>query len=355
LNRFELVYADTGYSPPRPGMTSGYFRPWDAGDIDRDGLTDLVGQNRLWTKRMDTMYNVVVTHESPTLNSYPKYFSWLYRWGTNEGTPAPTSFADDLDRDSSREIFIQTPNLVGCGDWENISDNYNELVWHSLHPDGVELAFGDFDGDGRQEFATASGPTVVMKCTGDNQYQPVYADTTGLVNGYDVFSGDASDDGRPEFFVGFWTYLSQRFDLYMWQATGINTYRRVFVDQKSYISLGTDMASKCGDIDGDGVGEIVWATPKYLYVYKMTGPDLFQQVWQWQQDNGTEGGIFVTIADVNNDGYNEIVATGGGLHARTSIFEIEAVRVLQPNGGEAYVPGEDHYIKWQTLDRKSVV
>jgi len=349
VDRFELVFADTGAYPAPPGITDGNFRPCDAGDIDRDGLTDLAGANDDWIQPGSAFYKLLATYESPTHSSYPNSLSWSFRWGMNPREPIPLHLRNDLDGDTSCELVASvSDSSISLGVWENVSDNQNELVWHSLTAPGNN-AFGDFDGDGRNEFATGWYPVSVFECTGDNKYELVYQDTNTPPNGYDVFSGDASGDGKPEFFVGFWTYLSQRFDLYMWQATVINTYRRVFVDQKSYVSLGTSMASKCGDIDGDGVGEIVWATPKYLYIYKMTGPDQFQQVWQWQQDNGSDEGIYVTIADVNNDGYSEIIASGGGLDARTSIFEIEAVRVLQPNGGEAYVSGENRHIKWLTF------
>jgi hypothetical protein len=351
LNRFELVYADTGCWPPRPGITSGNFHPYDVGDIDRDGLTDLLGTNEDWTQPGSEFYKLLATYESPTHSSYPNSLSWSFRWGMNPHEPTPLHLRNDLDGDTNCELVTGlSDTAIGLGIWENAGDNQNQLVWHSLTTPG-NLAFGDFDGDGANEFATGSYPVSVLKCVWDNQYELVYQDTMGLANGYDVFSGDVSGDGKPEFFVGFWTYLSQRFDLYMWQTTGINTYRRVFVDQKTYVTSGAgQVASKCDDIDGDGVAEIVWATPKYVCMYKMTGPDQFQQVWQWQQDNGPEDAVFVTIGDVNNDGYNEVVASGGGVtDAKTSVFEIEAVRVLQPNGGEAYVPGEDHYIKWQTF------
>jgi hypothetical protein len=70
-----------------------------------------------------------------------------------------------------------TDDTINLGIWENTGDNQNELVWHSLTTHGFST-FGDFDGDGRQEFVAASGPVFVMKCTGDDQYELVYADTT---------------------------------------------------------------------------------------------------------------------------------------------------------------------------------
>jgi hypothetical protein len=215
LNRFKLVYADTGCYPPGPGITSGNFRPFDAGDIDRDGLTDLVGINEDWIQPNSWFNKVLATYESPTDTSYPKSLSWSFEWGTNPAEPGPPYLRENLDGDTDCELVCDlTDDTINLGIWENTGDNQNELVWHSLTTHGFS-AFGDFDGDGRQEFVAASGPVFVMKCTGDNQYELVYADTTGLANGYDVFSGDVNGDGNPEFFVGFWTYPTQTFTLYM--------------------------------------------------------------------------------------------------------------------------------------------
>jgi len=353
LNHFELVYADTGYYPPHPGIMDGCFRPWDVGDIDRDGLVDLAGHNEDWTQGTDSMYNLLVTYECPSDTSFPESLTWSFRWGVNETHSSPVYLRNDLDGDSYREFVNATGNpQIGWGVWENVGNNQNELVWHSLTPDGWALAFGDFDQDGRQEFATAAlggGPVSVLKCTGDDQYELVYQDTTHLPNGSDVFSGDVNGDARPEFFVGFYEYPSSTFRLYMWRATGINTYQRVFVDRNvNMTTVSPERSSKCGDVDGDGVDEIAWATPENLFLYKETGPDQFHQVWQWRQDQGIGEGIIVNIADVNNDGYNEIIVGGGGRDSRISVFEVEAVRVLVPNGGEIFVPGHA-MVRWQAF------
>jgi len=47
---------------------------------------------------------------------------------------------------------------------------------------------------------------------------------------------------------------------------------------------------------------------------------------------------------MNQNGYNEIVVGGSG---KTSIFEVEAVKVLRPNGGETFIGNTPELIRWQ--------
>jgi hypothetical protein len=348
VNRFELVYADTGGWPPRPGITSGRFRPWDAGDIDRDGLTDLVGHNEDWTQSTDSMYNLLTIYESRTTCTYPDSLSWSFRWGTNETHVSSVYLTPDLDRDSSWEIANGTGDTtIGLGIWENRGNNHNELAWHSPWFPCYFLTFGDFDGDGAMEFTGGQYPVTVARCVGDDTYEIVYRDSLYLPNGSDVFSGDVNGDGKPEFLVGYRVVPNNTFYLYLWEGVGVNSYRRVLVDQKTYpTTYGTERASKCGDIDGDGVDEIAWATPQYLYLYKATGPDQFEQIWEWRSDHGLPECMLVNVYDVNHDGYDEIMAGGSG---KVSVFAIEAVRVLQPNGRENWQAGETRAVRWQVF------
>ncbi|MEO0135383.1 MAG: T9SS type A sorting domain-containing protein, partial [candidate division WOR-3 bacterium] len=52
------------------------------------------------------------------------------------------------------------------------------------------------------------------------------------------------------------------------------------------------------------------------------------------------------IYDVNGNGYNEILVSG---YDHTSIFEIEAVQVLRPNGGEIFSGNSQEVIRWKTF------
>jgi len=353
INHYELVFVDTGVYPYPPGITTGNFETYDIGDIDLDSLTDLLGPN--YERAGDTTYYDVTTQESPNYNCYPENLSWHYRL-SNRGYGYTYYFTNDLDRDCRNEILT-------AEDWdslpyfrivilENIANNQNIPVWRQPSY-GSGFAFGDFDRDSLREFITAnpgsSGQVYVFENTDPDQYERVWVDTIHLPNGTDVFSGnDLDSDGKLEFFVCFarivggnvWDYF-----LYMWEATANNIYQRTLIDQ---IRSGdwSDKKSKCGDVDGDSIDEIVWSIGNKVMIYKATGNNQFQRIWEWNNDHGGNPypGAVVNICDMNKNGYNEIVVSG---RYKTSIFEVEAVRLLRPNGGEVFQDSTQELIRWQ--------
>ncbi|MFO7675882.1 MAG: hypothetical protein R6X12_06170 [bacterium] len=346
VNRFELVFADTGAYPYPPGITTGNLRISDCGDLDADSLFDLTGLNK--DKQGDSLYDITPMHESPTRHQYPESLVWYAR--TPTGWPR-ARHTGDLDADGREELMV--PSDIGLLVYENVGGNQNELVWR-LPPgsvDGFELAIEDSDGDGYREFLTAgigNGVVSLFKCVGDNQYELAWQDTVGLPNGHDVFSGRNFDvEGKPRFFVRFKVTPWNRWYLYMWESVGNNRFLRVQVDEKTLSAQGVSSRSVCGDLDGDGFSEVVWAVPIGLFIYKPTGHNQFEQVWTWWDDHGTHLSVDTRIRDMNNNGYNNLVVAGS---FKTSVFEVEAVRVLSPNGGEELVAGDTCRIRWRTFN-----
>jgi hypothetical protein len=343
-NRFSLVFADTGTHSPPPGITTGNAIPFAAGDVDNDGLTDIVCITvEPDSSDPDKFYDDVITIESPDSFSYPCSLSWYFRYDSNTAIPDPVYYPPDLDQDGHKEII-----KAGGWVWENTGNNQNQLVWRGF---GYRYAFGDFDMDGKMNFASASlnsnGIMVVWECTGDDQYQTVYRDTVWQPNGADVFmTYDIDGDSLPEVYVAYENVPRGKIYLYMWEAdqAGTDIYHRTLVDSVGFSGDDWGRISECGDIDGDGIDECVWTTPDIIKVYKAVGDDQLQEVWHWDNDHDGFRSLVSTVYDINNDGYNELITAG---NAKISIFEIDAVDLVTPNGGN-FLPGDTVSIRWTT-------
>jgi hypothetical protein len=354
-NRFSLV-ADTGADLSPLGIRIADAIPFAAGDVDNDGLTDIV----CITVEFDSadphiVYDDVITLESPDSFSYPCSLSWYYRCGNNFVIPFATYYPPDLDNDGHKEIISATPSLGLCF-WENNGNNQNELVWRETTHAFSCMTFGDFDMDGKMNFASASagssGFTSVWECTGADQYQIVYQDTVRQPNGADAFmTHDIDGNGLPEFYVAYENVPRGKMYLYMWEAdhAGTDSYHRTLVDSVWFSGTNWGRISECGDIDGDGIDECIWTTPDQIKVYKaLVGGKQrrpvqpLQEVWHWNNDHGGFRSLVSTVYDINNDGYNELITAG---NAKISIFEVEAIDLLSPNGGSCSV-GDTVPIRW---------
>ncbi len=350
-NRFSLVFADTGEYPEPPGITTGNAIPFAAGDIDNDGLTDIVCITvEPDSSNPNIVYVVVITIESPDSFSYPCSLSWFYRCGNNFAIPFLTCYLPDMDGDGRKEILSATPGLGTCI-WENTGNDQNQLVWRDITHAFSSMTVGDFDMDGEMNFASASagssGITSVWECTGDDQYQIVYQDTVRQPNGVDAFmTNDIDGNGFPEFYVAFENVPRGKIYLYMWQANEIGTdvYHRTLLDSVGFSGTMWGRISECGDIDGDGIDELIWTTPDVIKVYKAVGDNDLKEVWRWNNDHGGFRSLVSTVYDINNDGYNELITAG---NAKISIFEIVAVDLLSPNRG-TYNVGDTIPIRWVT-------
>jgi hypothetical protein len=353
VNRFVLVYADTGAYPEPIGIEIGNFQIQAIGDMDCDGLADLIGIGTEWPRR-DTMYWVIGTVESRDSFSIPDSLTWYMRCSEANRAANFVPLLGDLDRDGRPDILTNAgwPSADGGG-WiviENRGNDTNEVVWR-LTQDGCQLAIADLDGDSAMEFVTATigtrGRVFIFENTGPDQYAEVFRDSLMIPNSHDVFAGnDVDQDGRPEFFIAP-CFAPGEFYLFMFEAVGNDVYEHILVAEKYLpVSFPTERRSCSGDLDGDGVEEIIWTLPTALFVYKATGNNQFEEVWSWYSDHGQPENLTTTVCDVNQDGYNELVAGGAG---NVSIFEVEAVRVLRPNGGNLVAVGETLFVKWQVF------
>ncbi len=335
---------------------------WDVGYLDNDSLYDMV------VKRTDpdtAPYYLIEIYEARTDTSFPKKLVWRW-WYEVSGNICHPIYVTDLDQDGRKEFLFNDWYYVYI--FENSGDNQYSIVFKDTvienHVVNPFHAIGDFDGDSRLEFVfgAADGfpnrPTIlVFECSGDNQYRRTFQDTIEVYNCSDALpTHDLDQDGKIEFIFQhrhvhdmMWTYV-----LSIWESTGNDDYSIIFKDSigglHPRLYRGT---SGCGDVDSDGQEELVWAIANNWTIYRACGNNIFERIYTaYAHPTGNRHSYTqVYVYDLNKNGYPEIIESGEVdspyVRTETKIWEIEGVRLHQPNGGEVLQPGSQFTITWE--------
>ncbi|MBM3314965.1 VCBS repeat-containing protein, partial [candidate division WOR-3 bacterium] len=344
-NRYELVQSDTAPLEWPPGVIStGRFFPFDAGDVDRDGKTDLTGQ-LYYRDSLGTIRKMVCVMESPDSSSYPDSMTWSYSFPPPTSGFHPSVFAD-LDRDGRLEVFTAYGSTMV---FENVADDQESLVYSGLPICTDVNVNSDFDLNGRTDYACNwAGKVRICECIGDNEYAQVCSLEVSLINGNDQFIGrDVDQNGRPEFFVvdGRYSGSGWKLLLYMFEATAEHEYTYWLLDSEQ-LGMGIEPGAKvslCADLDGDSVEEIIWSCCTHGYVLKATGPHQFRRECMFMHDHGPAA--LCNAADFNGNGYKELFV---GSCDKISVFEVEPVRIMYPAyRRETLVAGDTCQIRWR--------
>lgn len=188
---------------------------------------------------------------------------------------------------------------------------------------GVSIAYGDIDGDGRDEIITGAGPgggphirAFEEDGTEIANFFPFHPDFRG---GIRVAVGDVDYDGHDEIAV------SQSSNGQAWvKVYNVDRDRTIIGEWNAFdhVECGADVAM--GDVDNDGADEvIVGAGPgggPHVRIYKADGTLMPISFFAFHP--GYRGGISVASADTDNDGYAEIgVSQSGREHPWIKIYK----------------------------------
>lgn len=342
VNRWELVHADTGGYPYPPYPVTGNLTPWAIGDADRDGRPDIVGTMGHFRDSVRTILQAALV-ESPGPGSHPSHLTWL---SPDTWRYYPLDFAaiTDLDQDGNNEVFG-----VVAGAWMYLWESRGDDSFVSIPVPQVRwpftVAFGDFDGDGLMEYATGFSFMHFLENTavGQDSYELVCVDSVDETNSNSTIAGDVDGDGTPEVFAIYYNYPYGYYRLLGWDAVGNNSYQRCTVDTRVYYGEDHSCHSDCGDLDGDGKDEVVWVTPGEARVYQAR-PGGFD--WVWSAGLSPSYALRARVADANRNGYGEVLLTRPEVR-QIHCYEVEAVRLLSPNGGNSLVVGDTCRISWR--------
>ena len=344
--RLVMVVINLGSGGTNPGMdmpeAQYYYMAWAEDDPNMSLLVAGPGPG----ENNGAMFRNFLSSD-PSLQFADELHSEDYGYGLNLAT-------GDIDGDNVEEVVVgygpdpvappefYAYRLNGYGIWGT------QQMAYGVEKFGVNVACGDIDGDGYDEIITGPGPGAVFgpQVRGwnfDNDQTEAIAGVNyfaygTLKYGVNVASGDIDGDGYDEIITGAGpgAVFGPHVRAWNYDGTGSTTP----IGGISFFAYGTPkwgVNVTCGDIDGDGIDEIVTgAGPGTIY-----GP----HVRGWNYDGGTlaaipgvsylaygtnKFGVNVTCGDVDNDGIDEIVTGAGpsqvfGAHVRGWNYDGDAL------------------------------
>ena len=177
-----------------------------------------------------------------------------------------------------------------------------------------EPSHGDFDGDGRKDFvipecygAQHEAAVHVYECTGNDQYAHIWECVLPSVNCFWSSPGpDLDQDGRGDFFVlageggerAAWS-------VFMFETTADDAFALVWQHRLSGGWIHGGLAT--GDIDGDGIDELVCQVADRSQLLRCNGDNSFEVTWALLGPVIGQGEHRVVAPDLDRDGFGELV------------------------------------------------
>ena len=313
-------------------------------DIDGDGIDEIfVGEEdfHLHGYRSD----------GTVLSGFP-----TLPFSINGGQFVTTPLAADIDSDGRPELITTSGNSAGG-------------VMFAVHHDGTQVSgfpvtssapiiligIGDVDGDGQLEIVgityenTSVTSQVIVEYRPDGTVKRTIPLNSGRAEGGAL--ADMNQDGIPEIVI---TTADANNNRSVHVVNGIGTPLSGWPVQLTKLTNDYGSGPVVGDVDGDGMPEVVIVAHGALQVLKHDGTYASGFPKKIDDLSGNASVITPVIADVDNDGRNEIVVTSDfwngipGFYNKVWVYGLGGSTPHGPIEWGHFMEGPQHHAYYET-------
>ncbi len=191
-------------------------------------------------------------------------FSVLGEWDTELGN-SPVVTTGDVNGDGLDEIIAcsSADNITHI--WNNSKGNFEEIYQFSVYGNDVRLGAGDFDNDGYAEICIIglndSECFFVVRDDALNNFVQVFFDSIEIVHDFQIDTGDVDGDGVSEVVVAGVDDNEHEGKIYIYDCENGTDWTIIWEStvDAGYVD-GTQLEVELGDFDGDGLDELITAS-----------------------------------------------------------------------------------------------
>ncbi len=295
--------------------------PWSIGDLEKDGDLEIVSS---YISYNPLSHYIKILSMNPFIE-YPTLLKNVYQPSTGTGQPVDMTLYD-MDGDGYPEIIyyldgsgdsLVLSNSFQIAEYDRMKNQFNLIYQNrpSIYtPHTGGFAFGDFDSDGKQNFAVSNylGEVFVYEHINKNYYNVIRIDSLPISNVYlQHFTEDLDNNGKPELWIGGEGYVNGVGStiLYIYEAYGNDRYEIVY--SIAIMGVISFFASNCisADIDNDGKNEVLLCIDQHLLIFKNNKEKSYELFYIKRNETLNQNSRYLsaTASDFDGDSYPEIV------------------------------------------------
>ncbi|HEX6496422.1 MAG TPA: VCBS repeat-containing protein, partial [Acidobacteriaceae bacterium] len=230
---------------------------------------------------------------------------------TTNSSVIPVAGHGDFNNDGREDLMVEKYPVSGTGVIYQLYLSNGDGTYQAPTPlpapvDSNHLGIGDFNNDGKLDFATFNNSAVVVYLgNGDGTFQTAKTVTSGGTNPSAIVAADLNHDNKTDLVE---VLEGPKPSLQIWISNGNGTFSK---GQTLAFTGGAVSGAVTGDFDGDGKPDIAVLEslqgPTSVAVFYGDGAGHLGSPVVTQDVNGYDD-LYLVVADINNDGRSDLVS-----------------------------------------------